>query len=100
MADPAVVNLNEWVWTKIATAVTGGNLNRLSSTVSYYQTYRLTGTAAPTAPTVGTLPEEAVKIFEKSNQEPIESTESIDVYILCKKTDEIIGVYGKLRVDI
>ena len=53
MANPSVVDiLTEWVWQKVATSVKTGAINRLSTDVEYYQTYRLTGVAAPTAPTL------------------------------------------------
>jgi hypothetical protein len=60
----------------------------------------LTGEAAPPAPTLGTIPEEAVKIFAHSNQVPISSGDYIDVYIMCANSDNDSDDGGKIRVDI
>ncbi len=100
MANPDVQTLDPWVWVKVASGVITGTLNRLSSKVSYYQTYRVAGGTAPDTPTVGTLPEEAVKIFGESNQEEIESSATIDVYILCFNSNSGSTNTGLLRVDI
>ena len=101
MANPLVVDIDtEWAWQKVATNVTTGVIHRLSTDVYYYQTYRLTGVAAPSAPTLGTLPEEAVKIFEDGNQESILSSEAIDVYIMVKYDNTLAGRDGKIRVDV
>lgn len=100
MADPLVVDINEWVWQKVATAVITGSIHRLTTTVYYYQTYRLTGTAAPAAPTQGTIPEEAVRIFDQSNEEPISASAAIDVYIMCANSDDDADDSGKIRVDV
>ncbi len=101
MADPLVVDIGtEWVWQKIATSVTTGIIHRLTTNVDYYQTYRLTGPAAPSAPTLGILPEEAVKIFEDGNHESISSSGAIDVYIMVKYNDTLAGRDGKIRVDV
>ena len=101
MAAPLVVDIStEWVWQKVATAVVSGNIYRLTSTVYYYQTYRLTGIAAPTAPTAGTIPEEAVRMFEINNPEPIGHSEPIDVYIMVANTDDDVLDSGKVRVDV
>ena len=99
--NPQVISIaTEWVWQKIATNVTTGIIHRLSTDVSYYQTYRLTGVAAPTAPTLGTLPEEAVRIFEDGNHESISSSAAIDVYIMVKYDKTLAGRDGKIRVDV
>ena len=101
MANPLVVDIStEWVWQKIATSITTGMIHRLSTDVDYYQTYRLTGESAPSTPTLGTLPEEAVRIFENGNQESISSSVAIDVYIMVKYDDTLAGRDGKLRVDV
>ena len=101
MANPLVVDiLTEWAWQKVATAVKTGAIHRLTTEVEYYQTYRLTGVAAPTAPTLGTLPEEAVKMFELSGSEAISSAENIDVYIMVKYDNTLAGRDGKVRVDV
>ena len=101
MADPNIITITpEWAWQKVATAVTTGLIHRLVSTVWYYQTYRLTGEAAPTAPTQGTIPEEAIRIFEKSISEEILSSEAIDIYIMCQNADDDADDTGKIRIDI
>lgn len=100
MANPEIKTLNEWEWTKVATNVTTGSMHRIRSTVYYYQTYRLTGEAAPSDPTVGEMPDEAVRIFEESNQISISSTDPIDVYILCANSDDDNSDAGKVRVDL
>ena len=101
MADPSVITITpEWAWQKVATAVTTGMIHRLVSTVWYYQTFSLTGESAPTTPTQGTIPEEAVKIFEQSNSEPISSSNPIDVYIMCANSDDDADDDGKIRVDV
>ena len=101
MANPLVVNiLTEWVWLKVATSVVSGVIHRLTTAVDYYQTYRLTGVTAPTAPTLGTLPEEAVRMFELSSNEEISSSAAIDVYIMVKYDNTLAGRDGKVRVDV
>lgn len=101
MANPDIQTLNEWEWVKVATNVVTGSIHRLNTVVYYYQTFRLTGEAAPAAPTVGTIPAEAVRIFDKSNQVPISSTDLIDVYIMCANSDDDSDDdVGKIRVDI
>ena len=101
MANPLPVTIGtEWAWQKVATSVTTGVIHRLTTVVEYYQTYRLTGEAAPTGPTLGTVPEEAVKMFEQSSNEPIDSSNPIDVYIMVKYDNTLAGRDGKLRVDV
>ena len=101
MANPLVVNINtEWVWQKVATSVTSGNIYRLTTDVDYYQTYRLTGVAAPSNPTLGTLQDEAVRMFGIDNPEPIGHSEAIDVYILVKYDKTLALRNGKVRVDV
>lgn len=100
MADPVIVPIAEWTWVKVATNVVTGSIHRLNSIVYYYQTYRLTGTAAPTAPTKGTIPTEAVRIFDQSSQIPISSNDLIDVYIMCANHDDDATDAGSVRVDI
>lgn len=101
MANPLVIDIStEWVWQKIATNVITGVVYRLNTLVEYYQTFRLTGEAAPTTPTLGTVPEEAVRIFEQSNQVPISSIDAIDVYVMVKYNNTIAGRDGKIRIDL
>ena len=101
MADPNVIDIStEWVWQKIATAVVSGMVHRITTTVYYYQTYRLTGEAAPSAPVQGTIPEEAVRLFDQSPSEEISSSSPIDVYIMCANQDDDATDTGKIRVDV
>lgn len=101
MANPLVVDIStEWIWQKVATSVKTGAIHRLTTEVEYYQTYRLTGEAAPSAPVLGTLPEEAVRMFESSSSEAISSAENIDVYIMVKYDNTLAGRDGKVRVDV
>ena len=101
MANPLVVNINtEWVWQKVATNVKTGVIHRLSTDVYYYQTFRLTGVAAPTAPTLGTIPTEAVRIFDKSEQAAISSVADIDIYIMVQYDNTLALRNGKVRMDL
>lgn len=98
MANPQVVSIPEWEWVKIATATRKVFVNRLNSTVTYYKTYRLTGKYAPEAPTIGTIPQEAVEIFRDSNEQVIESSEALDVYIMCANHDNDSDESGLILV--
>lgn len=102
MAAPVIFSsINEWAWLKIATAKTTGIIHRLNSQVYYYQTYRPTGVAAPSAPVTGTLPAEAVRMFDDSDSEVISSTEAIDVYIMTANSDDdAADDVGKVRIDL
>ena len=100
MANPVVVELNQWEWTKVATSVISGAINRLREKYTYYQCYRMTGDTAPAAITREEKPEEAFKMFENSSQEPIKATHYIDVYVLCTNNDTRIIAPGKVRVDV
>ena len=90
MADPLVVACAENAWTKVATNVIIGMLWRMTTSAKYQQTFRLTGTAAPTDLL------DSVPIFrnEESDYEKIEAPAGIDVYIYCT------GDAGKVRVDV
>lgn len=49
MADPVIVACTKDAWTKVATNVTAATVWKKSTAPNvYYQTYRDTGTAAPT----------------------------------------------------
>jgi len=101
MSNPTIIDtMDEWVWRKVATAVTTGIIHRLNSQVYYYQTYRLTGAAAPAAPTVGTIPSEAVLMF-MDGPEKISNSELIDVYVMpANKDDDATDDVGKIRIDL
>ena len=92
MPDPAIVTCTKGQWTIVATAVTTGQVNRIEKRPVYYQTYRPTGEAAPD-PVTDKL--EKIPIFLGNDQEAIEASEQIDVYIFVSGT-----VDGKVRVDV
>ena len=100
MENPNPTTLTDWQWVKVATNVDIGTLHRLESRVHYYQTYRITGDPAPTAPTIGILQEESVRVFENGNEEPIESDFKIDVYIMTVNYINGKSYTGKIRVDV
>lgn len=92
MANPSVVSLVANTWTKVAENVTAGNVHVMKSIadsggrLAYYQTYRLTGEAAPTTTA------EAVPLLAVVT--PITASAAIDVYI------RVSGGAGKIRVDV
>ena len=98
MADPVIVTIPEWTWVKVAAGIKSVKLNRKITTVYYYKTYRLLGETAPTTPTIGTVPEEALRIFDIKTEETIESSEPIDVYIMCQNQDDDADDTGKISV--
>jgi len=101
MADPVVESINEWTWVKVATAVTAGAIYRVVPTINYYQTHRLTGTSAPSALTIGTIPDEAVRMFGESTKFDIYAGASADIYVMCANSDaDADDDVGKVRVDI
>ena len=100
MENPNPTTLTDWQWVKVATNIDIGTLHRLESRIHYYQTFRITGDTAPTNPTIGILPEEAVKVFESGNLEKIESDDKIDVYIMSVNYINGKSYTGKIRVDI
>lgn len=87
MANPATVNCPKNQWTKVATNVTNGTVWKKKNS-TYFQTYRLTGEAAPTLRT------DEAKIFVGYDSIDIEANEGIDVYIYCVLQD------GLVRVDL
>lgn len=103
MANPIIIDIPEWKWTKVATAVKTGFINRVfgvpSQRLLYFQTYRLTGETAPVDPSDKTVPGEAINIFDTCNQCLISSTHKIDVYVLCANNDDIEET-GQVRVDL
>jgi hypothetical protein len=88
MANPERVNCIADIWTKVATNVTSGQVNKLDKKPGLYlQTYRMTGGAAPTNQNEG------VPIFINSVSEEIAAASGIDVYIMA------VGNSGVVRVD-
>ena len=99
MANPQIINIPEWIWTKVATSVTTGIIHRLESKVYYYQTFRLAGEAAPSAPVQGAIPVEAIRMFDQG-EERISSSELLDVYIMGANSDDDAVDTGKIRIDL
>lgn len=99
MADPAVIEIPEWTWVKVATATRGVHINRKNTNVEYWRTYRLTGEAAPSNLSIGDpIPTEAIRMFELSAEEFVKSSEAIDVYVLAKNNDADSGDSGYVVV--
>ena len=73
----------EGQWVKIATAVTGAYLDRLKSEFTFWVTSVATGAAAPDA----AIKLKSPKLFEDSNQEEVESSTAIDVYVWIENAD-------------
>ena len=88
MANPIFVACPADQFTKIATAVTTGQIWKAQSTAVYLQTYKLTGEAAPSSR------DEGMKLFANGDSEEISSSEFIDVYVYA------IGSAGRVRVDL
>lgn len=89
MADPVVVTCTKDTWVKVATSVTSGQVHKLGLSPNlYFQTYRLTGGAAPTNLA------DAVTAFVNTDTEDIAASAGIDVYLYAK------GAVGSVRVDV
>lgn len=90
MANPVFEDLTKDVFTKVATAVTTGQIHRIESLPKkYLQTYKLTGEAAPANDAALGVP-----LFQQGITETISSSAAIDVYIMP------IGEDGRIRVDL
>ena len=101
MADPVIESINEWVWVKVATNVSSGIIYRVVPTIKYYQTQRLTGAGAPAALTIGTIPDEAIRMFGESTKFIIEPSAPSDIYVMCANSDaDADDDVGKVRVDL
>jgi hypothetical protein len=89
MANPLYpVTVNADAWTKVATNVTSGLIHKKKTNIQYWQTYRLTGGAAPTEKN------EAVLMFaDNSLVERISSSSPIDIYVWVDEP-------GVLRIDL
>lgn len=91
MADPAIISCPKDVWTKVATAVTSGQIHKMKNKgVAYLQTYRDTGGAVPTTDD----PTDGVEAFEGSFTENISASVAIDIYLMP------LGKDGEVRVDL
>lgn len=89
MADPELIDCPEGEWTPVAINVVAGLVHKkLTAPSEYFQTYRTTGSAAPTEF------EEGVPLFKGNIVEEISSVAHIDVYVWCVDKD------GQVRVDL
>jgi len=101
MANPVIETINEWTWVKVATGVVTGKVYRVNPTINYYHTHRLTTTGAPGALTIGTIPDEAVRMFGESTVFDIFAGASADIYVMCANfDDDADDDVGKVRVDL
>ena len=98
MANPSWPNTTEGSWTKVATNVTTGTIDRLKSQYKYYSTYVLTGVAAPVAGIQAKSP----VIFQDSNQEEISANAAIDVYLWLEDAtgSGATGITNAIQVNI
>jgi hypothetical protein len=88
MSKPIFVDCPVDTWTKIATAVTTGQIWRAQSIAGYLQTYVPTGDTAPSDRGEG------AKLFADGDNEKIDSSDPIDAYVFAT------GTAGRVRVDI
>ena len=94
------VDIPEWTWQKVASAVTDGVIIRVDTTVYYYRTYKKAGELPPDPLVVGVIPDIAVKIFEQSKYAVISNNTAIDVYIMCANRDDDADETGKVMVNL
>lgn len=87
VSNPISVNCPEGQWTLVATATTGQIHKKIEGPV-YLQTYRPTGSPAPTVKGEGVL------FFEGYISADISFSSIADVYIWCD------GANGAVRVDV
>ena len=101
MANPAIKRLTEKAVEIIATNVTAGTVNKhwlKGRDMAYIVTTRLTGESAPT---VKQITDEGRLMFqENSEQEIIESSAGIDVYVYCNNSDSDTTDQGYLVVTV
>lgn len=103
MADPAAIAITQRVWIKFATGITQGVIRRPqwnnAGAFKYFWTSRDTTGVAPDNEdeTDGGL---SMVLFEKSNEEQIESVSPQDFYVYAKKTDPENTDTTSLRLDI
>ena len=89
MATPVFVTCDKDAWTKVATDVQTGFINKVSTDPNVYlHTYRDTTDPVPTLRTDG------VPLFDEGNAVAISAIAGIDIYIWVDKVD------GKVRVDL
>jgi len=98
MADVVVVDIPVDTWVKVATSTSLCNLAVKEGGYKYYHTERDTGGGAPTAPS-GKVPEEALRLFNRGNQDLIVTNVDSDIYVCCFVDDSNISDgTGKVRV--
>ena len=87
MANPDLQTLTANVWTKVAQAVTGGQIHKITSIpTSYFTFYKVTGDPAPVGLNIGEQ--------RLDESEDISSISAIDVYVYP------LGGIGTVRVDL
>jgi len=99
MATPAVYTFKEKTVKLVATNVTTGNINKhrlYGRNKTYLATTRPTGNAAPSVSQI--LNEGYIMFKDHPEQENIESTDGIDIYIYCNLENTTDNEYGKLVV--
>ncbi len=102
-ANPEITPITQGSWEPVALNIKIGLIKIMKAGAVYYETYRLTGGAAPTiAP--GETGFEGVPIYYRENERiageslpigtaGINATEPLDLYIYCDKGD------GQIRLD-
>ena len=87
MANPDIQTLPADTWTKVASAVTGGQIHKITSTpIAYFTFYKVAGDPAPVGRNIG---EQRLE-----DTDDISSMSAIDVYVYP------LGGIGKIRVDL
>jgi hypothetical protein len=100
MANPVVTAIAHETVVKAATNVLSCDIIILEASKKYFQTYRITGAAAPSAPTNKSNPRvpstsEWVPMVDLVNN--FRPSQASDLYIFC--TSENDGLAGQVRVD-
>lgn len=100
MADPVVTAIAHETVVKAATNVLSCDIIILEAGKKYFQTYRLTGTAAPAAPTNLSNPRvpstsEWAPMVDLVNQ--FRPSAASDLYIFCTSEDSDLD--GQVRID-
>ena len=101
MANPELFPIKEKQVVKVATAVTGGTINKHpldGRDLTYIGSYKLTGESAPTYDDM-TKRDGKLLFKDDPEQEQISASESIDVYITCNKEDSK-SQYGYVIVNV
>lgn len=87
VSSPVIEACPEGQWTLVATA-TAGQIHKMINGPLYLQTYRPTGSPAPTSQSEGVL------LFSRCTSAEISFSSTADIYVWC------VGGAGKVRVDV